>query len=58
MNITKYDTQDFTDEQENAINELNDSIVKHFKVMGVDPEFTEDVWNCIDEIIRSNLDEA
>lgn len=55
MNVQKYDDHEFTDEQEEAINTLNNAIVKHFQVMKVDPEYTENVWEKIDEIIRQEL---
>lgn len=55
MKLQDYDNQTFTDEQERAINTLNDAIVEHFEVMGVDPEYTDNVWEKIDEIIRQEL---
>ena len=55
ITLDKYETQTFTNEQEEAINNLNDAIVKHFEVLGVNPDFTEDVWECIDQIVTEQI---
>ena len=55
ITLHKYETQTFTDEQEQAISELNDAIAKHFDVMGCNVDLTEDVWNYIDGLITHEI---
>ena len=53
--LVKYETQTFTEEQEQAINKRNDAIAEHFIVMGIDPDFTENVWELVDKIVTEQI---
>ena len=55
ITLQDYETHTFNKDQEDAINMLNDAIVTHFQVMGIDPEYTEDVWNYIDTLITEEI---
>lgn len=55
ITLKDYETQTFTKEQEDAINVLNGAIEDHFRVMGVDPTYTNIVWECIDQIITEQI---
>lgn len=55
ITLDKYETQTFTKKQEQSINNLNNAIAEHFMAMGVDPDFTENVWELVDKIITEQI---
>ena len=54
ITLNDYENQNFTKEQEQAINYLHEALNKHFVAMGSDLD-AEDVWDYIDQLITEQI---
>lgn len=55
ISLHNYETQTFTKKQEQAINRLHNAIEHHFEVMGIDTNYTNNVWEYIDGVITEQI---